>query len=138
MPPSTCKPYFPSTAHFAVQQPVVSGTSINLYANSRIGSATNVNLTQSCKESLLRLYGVNWVKGLAAVGKIGQLWNEGFMFSSANGFGYYFSGKEAYTFTGSILLTGQVSNPTLDQLEAVVDYAAGPLSGGGAVVFGTR
>lgn len=116
--------------------PVVSGTSINLYASSRIGSATNVNLTQSCKDSLLRLYGVNWAEGLAAVGEIGQLWNEGFMFSSANGFGYYFSGKEAYTFTGAILLTGHVSNPTLDQLEAVVDYAAGPLSGGGSVVLG--
>jgi uncharacterized repeat protein (TIGR02543 family) len=118
--------------------PVVSGTSVNLYANSRIGSASNVNLTDSCKASLLRLYGANWAKGLAAVGRIGVLWDEGFMFSSGNGFGYYFSGKEAYTSMGSITLTGHVSNPTLDQLESVVDYAAGPLAGGSAVVFATR
>jgi hypothetical protein len=39
---------------------------------------------------------------------------------------------------GSITLTGHVSNPTLDQLESVVDYAAGPLAGGSAVVFATR
>jgi len=109
--------------------PVVSGTSGDLYASSLIGSESNVNLTQACKDSLLDLYGADWAEGLAATGDINDLWDEGFMFSSQNGFGYFVSGKQAHTVMGSITLTNHISNPTMTQLDAVSDYEAGPLTG---------
>jgi uncharacterized repeat protein (TIGR02543 family) len=109
--------------------PIVSGTSEDLYANSLIGSESNANLTQACKDSLLDLYGADWAEGLAATGAINDMWDEGFMFSSQNGFGYFVSGKQAYTVMGSITLTNHVSNPTMAQLDAVSDYEAGPLTG---------
>lgn len=108
--------------------PVVADTSPNLPASSLIGSESNVNLTNPCKTSLLNLYGSDWAKGLVAVGNITDLWAEGFMFTSANEFGYFVSGKVAYSGTGTFTLNHTFSNPTIDQINAVSDYQAGPLT----------
>lgn len=108
--------------------PVVQGTSANLYPSSLIGSDNNVNLTASCKTSLSGMYGANWAKGLVAVGNISSLWDEGFQFNSANGFGYFISGTTAYSTTGAITLHNQISNPTISQIEAVNDFEVGPLT----------
>jgi uncharacterized repeat protein (TIGR02543 family) len=108
--------------------PVLAGTSANLSANSLIGSASNISLTASCMTSLQSRYGADWANGLVAVGNIGTLWSEGFMFTSSNGFGFFISGKTAYMTTGTLTLNNMISNPTLSQLDAVSDYLEGPLN----------
>lgn len=107
--------------------PVVAGTSLNLYANSLIGSQSNTNLTDTCKTSLANLYGPEWAKGLVTVGSIGVLFDEGLVFYSNNGFSYYVSGKDTNTETGMATMSNVVYAPTMEQQEAVSDYEAGPL-----------
>ena len=101
---------------------------VNLYANSLIGLSGNVNLSAECSTSLENLYSAGWEKGLVAVGNVSNLWDEGLMFNSNNGFGYFISGKSAHSVTGSIPLTNGISNPTITQLKAVSDYQEGPLT----------
>jgi len=107
--------------------PVVKNVSPNLYASSLIGLSSNVNLSPACSTSLQNLYCADWAKGLVAVGTITNLWSEGLLYNSSNGFGYFISGKTAYTTTGTIVLTNRIINPTLTQLKDVSNYEAGPL-----------
>lgn len=107
---------------------VVKNVSANLYASSLIGLSSNANLSPSCSTSLLNLYGTDWDKGLVAVGSINSLWDQGLLFTSSNGFGYFISGKTAYSTTGTVTLTNKITNPTLTQLKAVTDYQGGPLT----------
>ncbi|MBN2827161.1 MAG: InlB B-repeat-containing protein [Tissierellales bacterium] len=99
------------------------------YDSSQIGMVTNETLMgTNCTATLQNLYGNEWEKGLLAVGTVNYLWTEGFMFMSSNGFGYYISGKTAMAETGTQILTNQITNPTIDQLEAVQGFATGPLT----------
>lgn len=107
--------------------PVIQGISNDLYANSLIGLSTNINLDAATRTSLESLYGPSWAEGLASVGYVNSLWDEGFKFDSSNGFGHFFSGKAGSTIPVGITRTNLISNPTIQQLKDITDYEEGPL-----------
>ncbi|MFA9422548.1 MAG: InlB B-repeat-containing protein [Sedimentibacter sp.] len=93
----------------------------NLYSNSLISSQSNETIAYLDEDVTIL------TEGLLAVGEITNLWDEGFMFNSANGFGYFISGKNAYSSTGTISLNNEISSPEMAELEAISDYEEGPL-----------
>lgn len=109
--------------------PVVKGVSPNLHSQSKIGLLTNDNLTNfaGIGPSLNTPYDTESVKGLVAIGTIDSLWDQGLLFFSSTGYGYFISGKVAYSTTGTITLTNKITNPTITQLNAVTDFKVGPL-----------
>ena len=96
-----------------------------LYDDSLIGLNTNECLTPTGQSYMDATYG--GINGLVAQGTVTKLDDNGFLFVSKNGFGYYIAGNRAYSGDENITWVDPDTSVTTDELDDIITYSNVPL-----------